>query len=483
MKHAVRQIILLAAVLIVLCVGLRLLGFNAYPVHMPLTESIRVLWEQGKAHALVRDPAMAHLGEPSLVNGSLRVPVFPDKAGDLQIGVADEKGELMSIYYLRVSPLGTVIDYQTSGFTGDTVILVACCIFWLAVSAIMLYHFFRARGVDFYQYTTIYFSGFSIFALVTGLYLSYVTARHIADPVRFSMLSCYGAINNASTYFMMITMPLVILFAFAMAVSNTELLRHEGYRFQNVLGLLVSFGLIAGEAVGYFLYSKDFSGSETQKRIHDILINTYATVFVYFECMLAGSVICGIRAAVHEPKPDKDFIVILGCWFRRDGSLPPLLRGRVDRAIAFWRRQKELTGREAVFIPSGGQGKNETMPEAEAMRRYLIQNNIPEDKILPETRSANTYENMAFSKKILESVSLDGKAIFATTNYHVFRSGVWAAKAGLSAEGIGGKTKWWFWPNAFMRECAGLLRSRWKEELFLLALFIGYFVLLAVLLN
>lgn len=57
------------------------------------------------------------------------------------------------------------------------------------------------------------------------------------------------------------------------------------------------------------------------------------------------------------------------------------------------------------------------------------------------------------------------KIAFATTNYHVFRSGIWAQLAGLRAEGIGSKTKWWFWPNAFIRECAGLLKKNLLPEL------------------
>ena len=32
-------------------------------------------------------------------------------------------------------------------------------------------------------------------------------------------------------------------------------------------------------------------------RIRSALENTYATVFVYFECMLIGAMICGVRAA------------------------------------------------------------------------------------------------------------------------------------------------------------------------------------------
>ena len=53
-------------------------------------------------------------------------------------------------------------------------------------------------------------------------------------------------------------------------------------------------------------------------------------------------------------------------------------------------------------------------------------------------------------------------------------------QAGLSAEGIGGKTNWWFWPNAFMRECAGLLRNRIRQEIVLLAAMAGFFGLLSM---
>jgi len=89
---------------------------------------------------------------------------------------------------------------------------------------------------------------------------------------------------------------------------------------------------------------------------------------------------------------------------------------------------------------------------------------------------------MAYSRKLIDQIKPDGKTIFATTNYHVFRSGVWAGMAGLHAEGIGGKTKWWFWPNAFMRECIGLMQKSWKQELFLLILFVALYGALSLLL-
>ncbi|MBR6028366.1 MAG: YdcF family protein [Clostridia bacterium] len=481
MRRAAKQIVVCALALILFCVLCRLTVFRGYTVNVPiLTRAAAGQQTDGKPRAELDQPEVLRLGEATMHTGYISLPVQPGQAGEADIFLFSPQGEELAYLPLRVSRLGTVFDYQSGGFTGDTAVLIAVTLFWLAVSAIMLWHYFQAKGPAYYAYTTIYFAGFSLFALVTGLLMLIVTLRHLARPAEFNMYLAYSAIQNASTQYMLLTLPLMVAFAVAMAVSNIALLRHERPRPQNALGLAVSVLLLAGEALGLYLNGRNLMGAEWEIRLQDTLENVYATVFVYFECMLAGAVICGVKAARHQPAPDKDFIVILGCWFRRDGSLPPLLKGRVDRALAFWHQQKEQTGKEAILIPSGGQGRDEPMPEAEAMRRYLLSQGVPEDKIRPETQSQNTYQNMAYSRQIIESIAPGGKTAFATTNYHVFRSGLWASQAGLPAEGIGGKTRWWFWPNAFMRECASLLQKRWKQELLLLLLLVAFFGALSV---
>ena len=484
MRKAAKQIILCAFGLLIFCVVCRMTVYRSYTAHVlmrPQTASV-LRSSTVLPWAEVENPDIAHIGEMSVHDQSLSFPIHPGRRGQVDIQIHNPDGEIIASQFYKVGPGGTVYDYQTGGFTGDTAVLIAVTLFWFAVSLIMFWHYRRARGADFYSYYTIYYVGFSLFSFVTGLQLLRVTVEHMVHPAEFSMYSAYGFINGASRQFMMLTLPAVLLFALAMGVSNVELLRHEGVHMRNTLGLIVSILLIAGEAIGVYLFTRDFSGSEWEGRIRNTLENVYATIFVYFECMLIGSVVCGVQAARHVPAPDKDCIVILGCWFRRDGTLPPLLRGRVDKALSFWRQQKEQTGKEAILIPSGGQGRNETMPEAEAMRNYLLAQGIPENCIHPETESKNTYQNMAYSKAIVDEIRPGGKTVFATTNYHVFRSGIWAVQAGLKAEGIGGKTKWWFWPNAFMRECAGLLQKRWKQEILFLLLLLAFFSILSVVL-
>ena len=481
MKRAARQIAACAVILIVFCVVCRLTVFRTYTVSVPL-------WGQEQRENPrdfkldIENPDVVGYGQADVRDGVLRVPIQPKHAGDAYLSVYDQQGNTVSIHSFHVSPFLTVYDNVDGSFTGDTAVLIAVTVFWLLVSSIMMWHYFQAKGPAFYSYATVYFSGFSLFSLATGGTMLLVTARHLIEPQSFSMLSAYEAISSAGTQFMRVTLPLVIVFAAAMAVSNAVLLRHERLWLQNVLGILVAVLLIAGEALEWYLFTRDYAGSEWGLRMRNTLENVYATVFVYFECMLAGSVICGTKAARHQPVPDKDVIIILGCWIRKDGTLPPLLKGRVDCAVSFWRRQREISGKEALLIPSGGQGRDETMPEAEAMRRYLIAQGVPESAIHPEDQSKNTYQNMEYSRKIIEEIAPDGKILFATTNYHVFRSGVWAVQAGLMAEGVGGKTKWWYWPNAFMRECVGLLQKRWKQELALLAVLVVFFGLLSMVL-
>ena len=176
---------------------------------------------------------------------------------------------------------------------------------------------------------------------------------------------------------------------------------------------------------------------------------------------LPGNLPCGVVVVQHMP-----------------AGFTKALADRLDKAIEVYRKDPT----PPKLIPSGGQGRDETMAEAEAMHRYLTSQNIPEESILLENKSANTYQNMEFSKKLIEENGAGSKVVFSTTNYHVFRSGVWASLAGLKAEGIGSRTKWWFWPNAFMRECVGLLVNRWKQELLFLVLLNALFGVLAIML-
>ena len=362
-----------------------------------------------------------------------------------------------------------------------------CCtaagVYLLLICLIFAAHFVGRKGSALYSYLSIFSVGLSIFTGFSGVSVLISMVRHVISPYHHTTYSVMNSIANLPEWSMWYIFPPMFLFSVAMVISNIALLRHERPRLQNVLGLIIPFFVTGGFLIPFLLGLKGFNGSFQEYRIRTTLENTYATVYMYFACMLAGSIICGLMAVKRRVEYDKDYILVLGCRFKQDGTLTPLLQGRCDRAIRFWKEQKEKTGKVGKIVPSGGQGSDESMPEAEAMARYILSQGVPESAVLREDQSKNTFQNMKFSKALIEKETPKAKVAFSTTNYHVFRGGLWAQLAGLDAEGLGAKTKWWFWPNAFMRECVGLMQNRWREELALLAVMTAFFATLSVLLG
>ena len=180
------------------------------------------------------------------------------------------------------------------------------------------------------------------------------------------------------------------------------------------------------------------------------------------------------------PKYDKDFI-ILGSKINKDGSLTPLLKGRVDTAIEFANKQYEKTKRKIIYIPSGGKGYDEVVAEAVAIKNYLLEKGIKKNQIIIEDKSTSTKENMKYSKSIIDKINDKGNIVFSTTNYHVFRSGTIANNQGIDCEGLGSKTKWYFYSNALIREfIANLVQEKYKHIAILILINISLLVLIFI---
>ena len=414
----------------------------------------------------------------------LHMTMKPEEPGDYNMTILDPDGNIIAEDRILVGNSRTSFSQQTGSFNGDEAVLFSGILYYVGMAVIMLVFFLRIRGAAMYSYEAILSFGVFLFSFVVLLFEVPVYIRHLQMPAIYPTWQIISDLASGGRYFSLLTLPVIFIFSVLLIISNIELLRHERPRFQNVLGLLLGIILIVAGLLNIHYYRQPFVGSDVSFRVLIMVENIIGVFYTYVECMLFSSVVCGLRAAKHVPQRDRDYILILGCGFRKDGTLPPLLRGRVDKAMEFWKRQKEENGKEAVIIPTGGQGGDEPMPEAEAMYRYMVGTGFPPQAILREDRAVNTYQNMEFSKKLIEERSAQNEkahTAFVTTNYHVFRSGVWAGLAGLEAEGLGSRTKWWFWPNAFVRECVGLLKNRLLSEilflLFLIVLFGGLTVL------
>ena len=111
----------------------------------------------------------------------------------------------------------------------------------------------------------------------------------------------------------------------------------------------------------------------------------------------------------------------------------------------------------------------------------LTEAGVPEEQIIEEDQSTDTLENMKFSKEKIMARNPEAKVIFSTNGYHVFRSGIWARRVKMRAIGISAKTKWYFWPNAAVREFIGLLTEHRVKQIVIFASMILVHVVLTIL--
>lgn len=404
--------------------------------------------------------------------------------GDVFISVEFESetgGKASYHYSLRVTKNNIIFgNYAFDGFKIIT-LLFGCFLLYAAV--VLFIAFLRCEDEKYFSYERImhlgmsmYFAGIGAMFTVMALFFIFVRFDIGADTILVFSVS----ILSLAILFLL---PFILIYALLLSISNIVLVKHEGFRPVNLLGVLLSFLMMAGSLiviVSLLFYGGAFVASNKKDLVEMCLRSVISGLILYFILILLSTQFVLIRSPKKKLTYDKDYIIILGCKIRPDGTLYPLIRGRVDKAIAFYKEQLEHSGKKAIFIPSGGQGSDEIISEGEAMKRYLMEAGIPEEQIMAETESVNTFQNMAFSKKIIEDSSLkDPKIVFSTTNYHVFRSGIIAKQAGLTASGIGSKTKWFFWPNAQIREFIGLVVKKWKIHLITIAILTLVALLLA----
>ena len=345
---------------------------------------------------------------------------------------------------------------------------------YLALStAVMAFALYWSAKKTLYSYANIVLIGGllfnSVFLIVCTRFLLTIPLDTAVDFTYF-----YESLLAFPRTFSYYAFFVILFICVLLGISNVELIRHEGFRLHNALSLLVA-GLYGGGTMAVYLiadklYESIFVPLGLSTNPVFIVLSTVILLFLllvlcYFECILAGTGILGWIAARAVPAYDKDYIIILGCSIDKRGGLLPLLRGRVNRAVRFAWEQEIATGKALRYVPSGGQGPNEIMSEGSAMGFYLMTHGAEEYEVIPEKQSRNTWENFCFSKKLIEEMTPHPKVAFATTNYHILRSGILANKAGLDAQGIAGDTKWYFWPNGFVREFFGILAMERKVHL------------------
>ena len=164
--------------------------------------------------------------------------------------------------------------------------------------------------------------------------------------------------------------------------------------------------------------------------------------------------VCGFlmtRASSQGENVEVDAVIVLGAAVHGD-KVTWVLENRLNTAMEYMQEHPN-----AICVVSGGQGAGESVTEASAMKKYMVERGMDETRIYTEEKAKNTMENFEFSKAIIDEVAdANARIAFVTTNFHVYRAGQVAREQGVNAVGIPADDVWYLRLNNFMRECVGI---------------------------
>lgn len=155
------------------------------------------------------------------------------------------------------------------------------------------------------------------------------------------------------------------------------------------------------------------------------------------------------------PDPGREAVIVLGAGLKGD-RVTKTLSLRLDQALEYHAQNPS-----AVIVVSGGQGPDEWISEAAAMKGYLMARGVDEQQIIAEDKSTSTKENFDFSRKLLDAhfAGKPYKIVYVTNDFHLMRAGFYAKKAGYEdAQGLAAPSLWYMLPNYYTREYLAVMK-------------------------
>ena len=176
-------------------------------------------------------------------------------------------------------------------------------------------------------------------------------------------------------------------------------------------------------------------------------------IYFGFVVMLSIMFIIFIGGKRNSADLNEDAIIVLGCGIDGERITVALAR-RLNKATEYYNRNNDT-----IIVVSGGQGPQEDVTEASAMKKYLVSKGIPKEKILMEERATSTYENFKFSKEILDNYFDKNYSVaYVTNDYHGYRAGQIAKINGLKAKNYCSMTDIYLLPPTYIRETLAVVK-------------------------
>lgn len=178
------------------------------------------------------------------------------------------------------------------------------------------------------------------------------------------------------------------------------------------------------------------------------LIIIFLISFISIESML-------IYNSFQKSSKKADFVVILGAAVKGK-TMTLALYQRMEKGLEYLNKYPDIK-----VVVSGGKGPGEDIPEAEAMKDFLLKHDINPNRIIVEDKSKNTAENLKNTKKELQKLygQHNFKIALVTNNFHVFRAKMLAERFGFKAYGVSAPIHPGIILNSYVREYFAVIKS------------------------
>lgn len=242
-------------------------------------------------------------------------------------------------------------------------------------------------------------------------------------------------------------MPLVLLYLLtgALVVYSMGLAFTSNFNMGNLMVWLLTAGVTA-----YAIWHKPLHAWLHAPGLGRVVWWILVAAGICYALLIGFVAVSGYA---NPPTGQEKVMIVLGAGLRRDRP-STLLRYRLDKAYAY-----AATHPDVLIITSGGQGRDEWVPEGQAMRDYLIGKGLDPERIVAENASTSTEENFAFSLEILRERGYDESTpiVYVSNAFHCYRAGRYAQRAGFTtASALPAATPWRSVIPCYLREALAL---------------------------
>ena len=147
----------------------------------------------------------------------------------------------------------------------------------------------------------------------------------------------------------------------------------------------------------------------------------------------------------------ENYVLVLGAK-ANNGNLSKTLINRLDTTVEYLNKYKT-----AKAILCGGKENNNELSQAEYMQKYLIEKGIAKERLITETSSKNTYENIKFALEKLDKKPSEIMVI--SSSYHLFRAKFILYRFGILARTVPAKTPGGAILSSYMRETFAVVKT------------------------